>query len=87
MRIRKMRNELLARIDLARATPDELQQLLAINRYESRARTRRRRASGKLQTTSVFFAKRTQFSAMRLKKEIATFVKVATEPRPIASFE
>jgi hypothetical protein len=41
MRIRKMPNELLARIDLARATPDELQQLLAINRYESRARARR----------------------------------------------
>ena len=45
MRIRKVRNEMLAAMDLATATPDELQRLLAIDRYESRARTRRRRAS------------------------------------------
>jgi hypothetical protein len=50
MRIRKVRNELLAKTDLARATSEELQHLLAIDRYESRARTRCRRASGKLQS-------------------------------------
>jgi hypothetical protein len=49
MRIRKVRNEMLAAMDLATATPDELQRLLAIERYESRARTRRRRASAKLE--------------------------------------
>jgi hypothetical protein len=49
MRIRKVRNEMLAAMDLATATPDELQRLLAIDRYESRARTRRRRASAKLE--------------------------------------
>ena len=49
MRIRKVRNEMLAALDLATATPDELQRLLAIDRYESRARTRRRRASARLE--------------------------------------
>ena len=49
MRIRKVRNEMLAAMDLATATPDELQRLLAIDRYESRARTRRRRASARLE--------------------------------------
>ena len=45
MRIRKVRNKMLAAMDLATATRDDLQRLLAIDRYESRARTRRRRAS------------------------------------------
>jgi len=40
---------MLATIDLATAMPHELQRLLAIDRYESRARTRRRRASAKLE--------------------------------------
>ena len=45
IRIRKVRHEMLATMDLATATPKQLQRLLAIDRYESRARTRRRRAS------------------------------------------
>ena len=40
---------MLATIDLATAMLHELQRLLAIDRYESRARTRRRRASAKLE--------------------------------------
>ena len=49
IRIRKVRDEMLATIDLATATPDELHRLLAIDRYERRARTRRRRASARLE--------------------------------------
>src|SRR6516165_7024100 len=41
MRIRKVRHQMLATIDLATAAPEQLQRLLAIDRYESRARTRR----------------------------------------------
>jgi hypothetical protein len=48
IRIRKARNKMLATIDLATAMPHELQRLLAIDRYESCPRTRRRRASAKL---------------------------------------
>jgi hypothetical protein len=48
IRIRKVRTEMLAAMNLAKATPDELQRLLALHRYESRARTRRRRASAQL---------------------------------------
>jgi hypothetical protein len=43
-RIQRIRRNMLAKIDLATATPKELQHLLAIDRYETRARTRRRRA-------------------------------------------
>jgi hypothetical protein len=49
IRIRKVRDEMLVTIDLATATSDELQRLLAIDRYESRARTRRRRAAARLE--------------------------------------
>jgi len=49
IRIRKVRTEMLVAMNLAKATPDELQRLLALHRYESRARTRRRRASAQLQ--------------------------------------
>jgi hypothetical protein len=49
IRIRKVRHEMLATMDLATATPKQLQRLLAIDRYESRARTRRQRASAKLE--------------------------------------
>jgi hypothetical protein len=45
IRIREVRQQMLAAMDLATATPKQLQRLLAIDRYESRARTRRRRAS------------------------------------------
>jgi hypothetical protein len=48
IRIRKVRTEMLIAMNLAKATPDELQRLLALHRYESRARTRRRRASAQL---------------------------------------
>ena len=55
IRIRKVRTEMLAAMNLAKATPDELQRLLALHRYESCARTRRRRASALLeQNVSVF---------------------------------
>jgi hypothetical protein len=49
IRIRKVRHKMLAALDLATATPKQLQRLLAIDRYESRARTRRRRASARLE--------------------------------------
>ena len=49
IRIRKVRTEMLIAMNLAKATPDELQRLLALHRYESRARTRRRRASAQLE--------------------------------------
>ena len=49
VRIRKVRTEMLVAMNLAKATPDELQRLLALHRYESRARTRRRRASAQLE--------------------------------------
>jgi hypothetical protein len=43
-RIQRIRRDVLAKIDLATATPKELQHLLAIDRYETCARIRRRRA-------------------------------------------
>ena len=49
IRIRKVRTEMLVAMNLAKATPEELQRLLALHRYESRARTRRRRASAQLE--------------------------------------
>ena len=49
IRIRKVRTEMLAAVNLANAAPDELQRLLSLHRYESRARTRRRRASAQLE--------------------------------------
>jgi hypothetical protein len=49
IRIGEVRRLMLATIDLATASPKQLQRLLAIDRYESRARTRRRRASIKLE--------------------------------------
>jgi hypothetical protein len=48
IRIRKVRTEMLVAMNLAKATPNQLQRLLALHRYESRARTRRRRASAQL---------------------------------------
>jgi len=49
IRVQKVRHQMLATMDLATATPDELQRLLAIDQDESRARTRRRRASARLE--------------------------------------
>jgi hypothetical protein len=49
VRIRQVRTAILAAMNLAKATPGELQRLLALHRYESRARTRRRRASAQLE--------------------------------------
>ncbi len=48
LRMQKVRAELLATMDLGTATLEELQRLLAIDRYERRARTRRRRASSRM---------------------------------------
>ena len=47
-RVQKIRRDMLAKMDLAIATPKDLQRLLAIDRYETRARTRRRRASSRI---------------------------------------
>ncbi len=52
IRIQRVRHQMLANIDLATATPKELRRLLAIHRYESRARTRDRRAAAKLEQNS-----------------------------------
>jgi hypothetical protein len=49
IRIREVRHQMIATMDLATATPKQLQRLLAIDRYESRARTRRGRAAAKLE--------------------------------------
>jgi hypothetical protein len=47
-RVQKIRRDMLTKMDLATATPKDLQRLLAIDRYETRARTRRHRASSKI---------------------------------------
>ena len=47
-RVQKIRRDMLKKMDLATATPKDLQRLLAIDRYETRARTRRHRASSKI---------------------------------------
>ena len=49
IRIRKVRTEMLAAMSLAKTAMDELQRLLSLHHYESRARTRRRRASAQLE--------------------------------------
>jgi hypothetical protein len=48
LRVQKTRRSMLAKLDLATATDEQLRHLLAIDRYESRARTRRRRASSRM---------------------------------------
>jgi hypothetical protein len=52
LRVRKVRRQMLATMDLACASPAQLHRLLAIDRYESRARTRRRRAAAKIEEGS-----------------------------------
>jgi hypothetical protein len=49
LRVRQVRSEMLATLNLACASPAQLHRLLAIDRYESRARTRRRRAAAKME--------------------------------------
>jgi hypothetical protein len=49
MLVQQVRNEMVTNIDLSSATPNALQRLAAIDRYENRARTRRRRAASKLE--------------------------------------
>ena len=48
LRIQKVRSRLLAEIALNNMNPQKLQSLLAIDRYEQRARTRPRRAGAKI---------------------------------------
>jgi hypothetical protein len=48
LRIRAVRARMLAAVDLASGVPQELGRLLALDRYERFAHTRRRRASSKL---------------------------------------
>jgi nitrate reductase beta subunit len=47
-RVQKIRRDMLTKMDLATATPKDLQRLLAIDRYEARARTRRHSACSKI---------------------------------------
>jgi hypothetical protein len=47
-RVRNVRNEMIGTINFADITPKELWRLLAVNRYEARARTNRRRASANI---------------------------------------
>lgn len=58
VRIRKARSEMLATIDLTNITPEELSRLAAVDRYERRALTRRRRATEVLAGND--FAERSQ---------------------------
>jgi len=51
-RVRNVRTEIINNIDLATATSKELWRLNAIDRYETRARTDRRRASAKFRDSS-----------------------------------
>ena len=48
LRIRAVRGELMAKVDLASGDLDQLQRLAALDRYERLAHTKRRRASRKL---------------------------------------
>jgi hypothetical protein len=48
-RVRKARSQMLATMDLSATSAEQLRRLLAIDRYESRARTRRRRAAAKME--------------------------------------
>jgi hypothetical protein len=48
IRIRHIRTTMLATMDLGTTNPEQLQRLIALDRYERRARTKRRRASAKL---------------------------------------
>jgi hypothetical protein len=48
MRVQKVRKAVLANMDFTIATPEDLQRLVALDRYESRARTKRRRAACQL---------------------------------------
>jgi hypothetical protein len=50
LRIQMTRRAMLAKLNLANATEEELRHLLAIDRYEVRARTRRSRASSRMIT-------------------------------------
>ena len=47
-RVRKVRAEILSDRSLAKATPEQLDELIAIDRYDSRAQTRQRRAASRL---------------------------------------
>ena len=48
LRIRRVRAELMAAIDVACCDPHQLRRLVALDRYERYAHTKRRRASAKL---------------------------------------
>jgi hypothetical protein len=49
VRVQKVRTAMLINMDLATTTPGDLQRLIALDRYEGRARTRRRRAAFQLE--------------------------------------
>jgi hypothetical protein len=52
-RARDVRKEMLSTIDLESVTPKELWRLIAVDRYEARARTKRRRAYSKMRKCSI----------------------------------
>ena len=82
--IRKVRNKMLATIDLATAMLHELQRLLAIDRYESRARTRRRRASAKLEKrVRTIERKNESYHLMGVLKSLAPQLAAATTAKEV----
>jgi hypothetical protein len=50
--IQNVRNQMLGQLNLAAATPKELWRLFGIDRYENRARTKRRRAATKIDSSA-----------------------------------
>ena len=55
-RVKKIRRTLFADLDLGNASPEQLQLFIATDRYDSRARTRRRRAAVRLKATTGWFS-------------------------------
>jgi hypothetical protein len=59
--VQKVRNDKLATTDLATATPEQLQHLVAIDRHVTRARTRRRRPFARLEAPASFLQNEPNF--------------------------
>ena len=78
MRVQTVRSVMLANTDLSTGELKSLRRLIALNRYESRARIRRRRAATKLEKVSRIFAERTQFRAWRWKGSSAITAELRT---------
>jgi hypothetical protein len=48
VRVRKIHTEMLSSLNLAKATPEQLNELVAVDRYDRRAMTKQRRAARRL---------------------------------------